>query len=745
MSAPIEPSSGTKAPRTIEFGDLKAVLRDKHRAKNEHHGGQKMVSWYNVTQLARTALEVVISSTLGRHNDRRLFQALENKGRPEHFNDFSVNYKFDENALGNYVATTEKCEDIWIDYVSDLGDGWDPTYAVAHYLSQEKLILDGHETERGKILIMGGDEVYPTATSEEYESRLEKPYRDAMTSNEPGKHPFLFAIPGNHDWYDSLVNFSRIFLNAEYFAKDKETKPVSNVKVKQDSQDQVPGRWRVPQERSYFVLKLPHGWWLVGIDLQLDSDLDGEQIEYLRSAAEDMSDGDKIILCSPEPYWVYAEIYKDVNEFDSKYVENRLNKNFLEEKVFTKYNHLGKEIKKQKIAVYLAGDLHHYYHIETDDHAHKITAGGGGAFLHPTHGALDGAFKKEFRTAFPSSAESRKYTWLNIFFPLLNRTFGFLTMVLYLLSSWSVWAFIRMSDDDTVNLKSYFGTTMLTKEDPRIHFLVTLLGSWFNPIYDFFDFWIFAFEKTALVGMRTPVVALWALVFVGGFLLFTDTSSKTYRIYGSLIHGIFHVIAAFLINWTSFWVTTHLHSNELNFFTWLVIAGGIAILVTIYFIWQQMNNWLAVGVTVVLLFFSILASATHLPNEYFWNETYHWGWNYDTPNQIFFCGLIICGLSYFAGSIILGLYLWLSLNRRGRHANEAFSSLGIQDWKNFLRLHINKEGYLTIYPIGIQRVPRYWEKIELKNKAITYEPADSQASLPELIEREIIIDPPLFS
>jgi hypothetical protein len=56
----------------------------------------------------------------------------------------------------------------------------------------------------------------------------------------------------------------------------------------------------------------------------------------------------------------------------------------------------------------------------------------------------------------------------------------------------------------------------------------------------------------------------------------------------------------------------------------------------------------------------------------------------------------------------MGLYLFISLNILGRHSNEAFSSLHIQDYKNFLRLHLASDGTLTIYPIGIDRVPRRW-------------------------------------
>ena len=40
------------------------------------------------------------------------------------------------------------------------------------------------------------------------------------------------------------------------------------------------------QHRSYFALKLPHRWWLVGVDSALQSDLDVPQLEYFRHIAE---------------------------------------------------------------------------------------------------------------------------------------------------------------------------------------------------------------------------------------------------------------------------------------------------------------------------------------------------------------------------------------------------------------------------------------------------------------------------
>ncbi|MFN2504459.1 MAG: hypothetical protein ABR540_09565, partial [Acidimicrobiales bacterium] len=58
---------------------------------------------------------------------------------------------------------------------------------------------------------------------------------------------------------------------------------------------------------------------------------------------------------------------------------------------------------------------------------------------------------------------------------------------------------------------------------------------------------------------------------------------------------------------------------------------------------------------------------------------------------------------------VLGIsgYLWIT-NCLGYHGNEAFAALHHMDQKNFLRLHIDGDGALTVYPVGIDRVCRRW-------------------------------------
>ena len=113
-----------------------------------------MVGWFDPGQLARTGLEVVVSTLFGRHSDFRLLEALVPQSGECPFFDHTYNYNTD--ADGRYVdlgSTSPRAEsEMWIDYVSDVGDGWNPTYTMAYYLGLPGLDLQ-LPANRGKISI----------------------------------------------------------------------------------------------------------------------------------------------------------------------------------------------------------------------------------------------------------------------------------------------------------------------------------------------------------------------------------------------------------------------------------------------------------------------------------------------------------------------------------------------------------------------------------------------------------------
>src|SRR3954466_4784829 len=108
-----------------------------------------MVGWYDPRQLTRTSIQVAISTIFGRHSDRRLVEALAAGRRPEIY-DYTYHYKDDGRALCE-IDKTHRREEIWIDYVADLGEGWNSTYAIACALAAESHEFEYTDTVNGEL------------------------------------------------------------------------------------------------------------------------------------------------------------------------------------------------------------------------------------------------------------------------------------------------------------------------------------------------------------------------------------------------------------------------------------------------------------------------------------------------------------------------------------------------------------------------------------------------------------------
>jgi hypothetical protein len=94
-------------------------------------------------------------------------------------------------------------------------------------------------------------------------------------------------------------------------------------------------------------------------------------------------------------------------------------------------------------------------------------------------------------------------------------------------------------------------------------------------------------------------------------------------------------------------------------------------------------------------------------------------------------------VGYALGSLIYAavlVFLHMALGPKApEHANEVFASQGIKDYKNFLRLHVGRDGRLTVYPLGIDHVPRAWRYQGRSTSEPWFEPVDRDLQ-PHLIE-----------
>jgi hypothetical protein len=57
-------------------------------------------------------------------------------------------------------------------------------------------------------------------------------------------------------------------------------------------------------------------------------------------------------------------------------------------------------------------------------------------------------------------------------------------------------------------------------------------------------------------------------------------------------------------------------------------------------------------------------------------------------------------------------------------------------------MRIGPDGELTLYPIGVERVPRKWKRTHAGPYAPAFEPDDLDATEPVLIEEPLKLKPP---
>ncbi len=330
---------------------------------------QDQVRWLAPAQLIRTAVQVLLATAFSTFNDKRELQRT-----------------FPDDPLALAPDEDGGC---WFDFMADTGDGFDSTFTMTSLLAAPELIVTGpdgvrHRLPRGRLLVLGGDEVYPTASSERYEDRLKGPLRTALHQEDTAPAPpLLLALPGNHDWYDGLTAFLRVF-----------------------GQRRRIGGWQTVQGRSYFVLKLPNGWWLAGLDSQLGSEIDDPQLDFFRAQlSQRLQPGDGVILCCATPAWIRTPY--DARAFDSFNYFERSIVNEVTDPDTGQTRPTGAQIR-----LWITGDSHHYAryaeqppagvpvragvpmpadtpptatHEPAGQQRQLITSGQGGAYLSATH------------------------------------------------------------------------------------------------------------------------------------------------------------------------------------------------------------------------------------------------------------------------------------------------------------------------------------------------------------------------
>ncbi|MCW2914599.1 MAG: hypothetical protein JWN52_2667 [Actinomycetia bacterium] len=249
--------------------------------------------------------------------------------------------------------------------LGDTGEGDKSQYAVI-----PGALKVGEGTD---FMIIASDVIYPVGCVNDYPERFFSAYQGY-----PGP---IFAVPGNHDWYDGLGGFMRIFCGGP-------TEPQLPGPWKGSFAWLARWLWRPPEKADEAALAAgallrdepsqratqPGPYWaidtpslrIVGIDTGVTGDIDRDQGEWLRR----VSAGPKPkLLITGKPLYVDDEHHPGPIE-GGGFVD---------------------DIVADPACNYVAaigGDIHNYQHYPVkvgDRTIEYVVSGGGGAFMHATH------------------------------------------------------------------------------------------------------------------------------------------------------------------------------------------------------------------------------------------------------------------------------------------------------------------------------------------------------------------------
>lgn len=579
------------------------------------------VSWYNPMVLLNAAREIASTSNELRNFDRR--------------ETYSGTLEFTD------MSQSSQSGDFWWDFASDMGDGGSATYAVA--LAEQTPTLTAYPadscklpTDRtipttfpsGQLLILGGDLCYPGASAEEYQYRFIEMWEGARPGIAPqsAQKKTVLAIPQNHDWFDNASTFHRYFIH--------------------HGTDQFIGA-NTPQNRTYFATKLPHDWWVFGLDWALVGDIDRKQFEAYQALIDsELKAGDNVILIYPEPYWTRTLGDEARPGYPKRY--QRLEAYLLEKNI--------------RVRIRLAGDLHHYVREESPGNEEPakrdmlITCGSGGAFLHPTHTrrvlhdkVMD--LQNDDDAMFPDLAS-------RVRIGTSNKT---------------------VSDNE----RRY---TQIVSYPDRLTSCALALGN------------LLAFFRLAGKRDKTIELTRWTssnLMFslMLGFLYCTAIYCNAFVFTESFrVDGFISANQIAQLDWFHF---IRMWGHAL-FFSPLALGVHIILITLCCAIAQEDGPRVSVVTGIPHALIHILTAAT-----------LYWCASHFVDNTLARIGIVLVA-GTIVGGVLFGFYFAL-MSWLGYLTNNAFSPMSNQNYKGFLRFRIDEKGDLYGYMIGCDKVPKRWK------------------------------------
>jgi 3',5'-cyclic AMP phosphodiesterase CpdA len=255
-----------------------------------------------------------------------------------------------------------RSEDFSFVVIGDPGEG----DASQHVLRDSLLSVASSDDVR--FVVISSDVVYPTGSMNDYEAKFWLPFKGVTKP--------VYAIPGNHDWYDALEGFAATFFQADAARASIRARAEADLRVSSTTDERIEGLVReaerlraaygVPtgfQRASFFEVQADR-FALLAVDTGVLRTIDRAQAAWL-DAALNRASGKLTMAILGHPFFAGGH---DVTGGDEAFAR------------------LKQILLRHGVTIVMAGDTHDLeYYAEPGANGaapvHHFVNGGGGAYL----------------------------------------------------------------------------------------------------------------------------------------------------------------------------------------------------------------------------------------------------------------------------------------------------------------------------------------------------------------------------
>jgi uncharacterized membrane protein HdeD (DUF308 family) len=267
---------------------------------------------------------------------------------------------------------------------ADTGDG-----GAAQHSLRDQYVLLGKRPDM-KFLVVSSDVIYPDGAMRDYEPNFYLPFK--------GFTKPIYAIPGNHDWYDALEGFAANFLEADAARTCMLSRLDTDGRVTTTARRRIE-RYIQEAARLRKEFGVSTGWQrgpifevqtdrfaLIAVDTGVLKTVDSAQWDWLKAALARSRGKFKMVILG-HPLYTAGHYQGDADQLTGEWsppLRSPLASGG-ESEPFTAIHRL---LREHQVEVVMAGDMHYFEHYQETYTVkgktctmHHFVNGGGGAYI----------------------------------------------------------------------------------------------------------------------------------------------------------------------------------------------------------------------------------------------------------------------------------------------------------------------------------------------------------------------------